>query len=199
MISVDSTAAIGRIQSDAPGPGQHFAAAAIEVCTGILTRNNTVVVRWVPAHHDVLGNEMADKFAKAAAEGTAPDSLSAVADRLRWETSLSHMARVSTEERSRAATQWISERLGDPRRKYRPPPGRGLRRKLLRRVPKSIASRYYQLLSGHAAIGPYLKGRIHRTDDNRCWWCGGEGNRHATIFSRSAGLGCRKLGGCGRI
>ena len=73
-----------------------------------------MVVRWIPAHYDVLGNEVADKFATAAAEGTAPDSPSAVADRLRWETSLSHMARVSTEERSRAATQWISERLEDP-------------------------------------------------------------------------------------
>ena len=129
------------------------------------------MVRWVAAHHDVPGNEMADEYAKAAAEGTVPDS--AVADRLRCETSLSHMARVSTEERSRAAAQWISERLGDPRRKYKPPPGRGLRRKLLRRVPKSIASRYYQLLSGHAAIGPYLKDSIHRTGDDRCWWCGG--------------------------
>ena len=100
-IFVDSTAAIDRIQPDASGPGQHFAVAAIEACTGILARNNTVVARWVPAHHDVPGNEMADRYAKAAAEGTVPDS--AVADSLRWETSLSHMARVSTEERSRAA------------------------------------------------------------------------------------------------
>ena len=109
-----------------------------------------MVVRWVPAHHGVPGNEMADKYAKAAAEGTVPDS--AVADRLRWETSLSHIARVSTEERSRAAAQWISERLGDPLGKYKPPPGRGLRRKLLRRVPKSIASRYYQLLSDRKSV-----------------------------------------------
>ena len=33
--------------------------------------------------------------------------------------------------------------------------------------------RYYQLLSGHAAIGPYLKDKIRRTDDDRCWWCAG--------------------------
>ena len=43
-IFVDSTAAIGRIQSDATGTGQHFAMVAIEACIGILSRNNTVVV-----------------------------------------------------------------------------------------------------------------------------------------------------------
>ena len=90
MIFVDSTTAIARIQSDALGPGQCFATVAVEACTGILSRNNTVVVRWVPAHHNVPGNEMANRYAKAAAEGTVPDS--AVADMLRWETSLSHMA-----------------------------------------------------------------------------------------------------------
>ena len=42
-----------------------------------------------------------------------------------------------------------------------------------RRTPKHIAGRYYQLLSGHAAIGPYLKDKIRKIDDDRCWWCGG--------------------------
>ena len=51
------------------------------------------------------------------------------------------------------------------------PPGEGLEAKLLRREPKSVASRYYQLLSGHTAIGPYLKDKIHKTDDGRCQWC----------------------------
>ena len=48
---------------------------------------------------------------------------------------------------------------------YRPPRGKGLCR-----TPKSIAS---QLLSGHAAIGPYLKDKIHYAVDDKCWWCGG--------------------------
>ena len=75
------------------------------------------------------------------------------------------MARVTTENRLRATTEWISSHTGDPRREYSPPPGKGLRRRLLRRTPKSIAGRYYQLQSGHAAIGPYLK---DKTDDDRC-------------------------------
>ena len=40
-------------------------------------------------------------------------------------------------------------------------------------MPKSVAGRYYQLLSGHAAIAPYLKDRIGRATDGKCWWCGG--------------------------
>ena len=83
-------------------------------------------IRWVPAHHGVL----ADEYAEAAAEGNRPGS--AVPDDYRWETSLSHMTRVATEARSRTTTQWIAGRIGDPRREYRPSPGRGLRRRLLR-------------------------------------------------------------------
>ena len=46
-------------------------------------------------------------------------------------------------------------------------PSRGLGGKLLRQAPKLVASLYYQLLSGHAAIGPYLKAKIRKTDDDR--------------------------------
>ena len=95
------------------------------------------------------------------------------ANELRWETSLSHMTRAATEARTRATAEWVEERIGDPRKRNRPPRGRGLRLRPLRRVPKSIAGRYYQLLSGHAAIDPYLKERIHRVTDDKRWWCGG--------------------------
>ena len=64
-----------------------------------MARGNEVTVRWVPAHHGVPGNKQADEFAKVAAEGSSPDS--AVPDAVRWETSLSHMARAATEARTR--------------------------------------------------------------------------------------------------
>ena len=148
-------------------PGQRVAVAAIEVGTRLMSRNNKVAIHWVPAHQ---GNETADEMARAAAEGNLnhPDDALAAPDELRWEASLSHMTRVATENRS-----GISSRTGDPRRKYMAPRGKGLRRRVLRRTPKSIAGRHYQLLPCHAAIGPYLKDKICKTDDDRCWWCGG--------------------------
>ena len=83
------------------------------------------------------------------------------------------MSRVATQNRTRRINQRISDHTGDPKRKYRVPPGAGVRRQLLRRTPKHIASRYYQLLSGHAAIGSYLKDKIRKIDNDSCWWCGG--------------------------
>ena len=78
--------------------------------------------------------------------------------------------RVTTEAQSHATAQWATDSAG-PQRKYRPPRGDCLRRKLLRRARKSVGSRYCQLLPGHAAIGPYLRDKVHKTDDDRCWWC----------------------------
>ena len=38
------------------------------------------------------------------------------------------------------------------------------------RAEKRTASRYYQLKSGHALTGVYLKSTDNRLDDH-CWWC----------------------------
>ena len=40
------------------------------------------------------------------------------------------------------------------------PGGSGLRRRRLRKVRKSVSSRYYHLLSEHAAIGSFLHERM---------------------------------------
>ena len=170
-IVVDFTVAIKRIRSDGIMPGQRSAVAAIEVGTRLWARNNEVTVRWIPAHQGALGNGKADEYAKAA-NGDEPDN--AVPGAYRRESSLSHMTRVATEARAWATAQWIAERTGDPRQKCRTPSGRGLRHRPFRRMPKSVAGRYHQLLSGHmhAAIGPYLRDKIHKAVDDKCWWCG---------------------------
>jgi hypothetical protein len=38
---------------------------------------------------------------------------------------------------------------------------------------KSIAARFYQLRTGHALLGKYLR-RIGKRRDMKCWWCGHE-------------------------
>ena len=56
----------------------------MEICTRLLDRGNDVTICWVPAHHGVTGNEVADKQAKAAANGTQHNN---VPDDYRRETS----------------------------------------------------------------------------------------------------------------
>ena len=59
-----------------------------------------------------------------------------------------------------------------PERRYISPGGSGLRRRALRKVRKSLASRYYQSLSGHAAIGSFLHERMSgpwRPESSACW------------------------------
>ena len=92
-------------------------------------------------------------------------------------------------------------RLTSGERRYTPPGGPGLCRGALRKVRKSLASRYYQLLSGHAAIGSFLHERMtgpQRLESNACrWLTAGRGSR-ATICSRSAARGAPRSGDCRR-
>lgn len=95
-----------------------------------------------------------------------------MSDECRWEAGLSHISRVVTENRSRAIAQWMAFHVR-PKRSYRPG-GSGLRGKQLRRARKSLAGRYYQLLSGYVAVGSFLHELItgvQRLESNERWWC----------------------------
>ena len=118
----------------------------------------------------MASNEKADDYAKTAARQTTPCSDEEVPYALLKETSLSHMSRSATEVKPRASAEWIASNVR-PERRYRPPPGRGLRHQHLRSTKKEWAGRYYQSLSGHGAFGSYLWHKIHKVDSDRCWWC----------------------------
>ena len=127
----------------------------------------------------------ADGYAKAAADQSAPCDDDETPDELRREASLSYMTRTATEARSRAMAEWITDHVA-ARHWYRPPPGRGLRRQHLRSVRKELAGRFYQFLSGRAAIGSYLHDKIHKIDSDRCWWCDtGERQSRFRLVARS--------------
>ena len=146
------------------------------------------VVRWVPAHCGVLGNEKADALAKKAT-GDPGSTLSDGPD----ETSLAHLSRRASEARSKATAAWISSKVG--RRRYRPPPGRGVKRADLRHTRKELAGRYYQFLSGHAAIGAYLSEKVRKLDSSACWFCGtGERMSRFHLVAR-----CRRRTGQQRV
>ena len=41
----------------------------------------------------------------------------------------------------------------------------------LRKAPKTLASRFFQLASGHAMTTPFLKEKFKWTNSDICWWC----------------------------
>ena len=172
-IFTDSTAAMRRLMGDAPGPGQDMAIRAIEIANRITQRGNTITIRWTPAHVGVEGNERADRTAKDAA--TLPP-LRGTGSRF----SLAYLKRRTTEGITRGWAEDTRTRMRKSRgakgRGAYEEPGREARpriRKELRKARKGVASRFFQLLSGHAMIAPFLKERWKWTDSDRCWWCGG--------------------------
>ena len=161
----DSQAAISRVQHDRTGRGQALAIATIRTARAITDRGNNITLRWTPSHAGVEGNERADDMAKRAADGreeSAPPSYLG-------EASLSHLSRVVAEARSSATVAWIRDHCGRNRRCR--PPRTGRMRKALNRVRKETASRFYQLLSGHAAVAEHLVG-VGQASSISCFWCG---------------------------
>lgn len=65
----DSAAAPGRATSDMLGLGRRLAVASIELCHRLMSRGNSVTIRWTPAHLGAGVNKMAVLYAKGAAEG----------------------------------------------------------------------------------------------------------------------------------
>jgi ribonuclease HI len=82
----DAQAAIKRIVSLDPGPGQAEAGRIVQELERLHRRlpDATVELRWCPGHGNDPNNEKADKWAKyAAASPDSPD--------VEWATSLSHI------------------------------------------------------------------------------------------------------------
>ena len=82
-------------------------------------------------------------------------------------TSLAHLRRRASEKKCPEARTWCERRNLNGgyvlRKKGKPDP-------TPTRAEKRTASRFYQLKSGHAITGVYLKSVVNRPDDH-CWWC----------------------------
>ena len=69
-IYTDAQAAIWRITSDDPGPGQKYAIEARKHNTALRAREPGIrtEIRWCPSHHGTECNEIADEWAKQSAD-----------------------------------------------------------------------------------------------------------------------------------
>ena len=120
----------------------------------------------MPGHSGVEGNELADQAAKRAAVKPVGPGFEGL--------SLAQVRRACTEARSKAMQEWAYENVVQGThqrgRAYRMPRGWALDR-AAGKAPKRLASRYYQLKTGHAPIGSYLH-KIGARDSPECRACG---------------------------
>jgi len=134
-------------------------------------------IQWVLGHAGVEGNEKADQVAKQAAgkpPGRGPNDIP-----------LSFACRARTEAITAQRQRWLTEEHGQRSQKgqrmYRPQ--RNWRLNSTAAVaPKHLASRYFQLKSGHAAIGTHPP-QVQDQEDAICKGCG---TIHHSLFK------CRK-------
>ena len=112
----DSEAAISRMATDRTGPGQSFAHAAHETCRQLQSRGNCLTSRRTPTHEGIEGSEVADVWAKAAAENDS----NAVDRAYLRQASLSHLSRKQPRQEPQrprdgsAAMSAVAEVIGPP-------------------------------------------------------------------------------------
>jgi len=166
-IFTNAQAAIKRMSSDEPGPGQKYALEARQHIAELQRKapGITIEIRWCPAHEGVEGNEQADKWAKLAAE--EPDTPG-----VEWldeacHRSLANIRREISEKKWAEARQWAGVRTS--KKKYKMPKSQKPNGTVAGSA-KRLASRFYQLKTGHCLTGEYLHWAKSRPTP-QCWWC----------------------------
>ena len=165
-IFTDAQAAIKRMASDEPGPGQKYALEARKHIAALRRAEPdiTIEIRWCPAHEGVEGNEQADRWAKLAAD--EPDTPG-----VEWPEGvrpryLANIRREISEKKWAEARQWAGGRTS--KKKYRMPTSQRPDGTVAGSA-KRLAKRFYQLKTGHCSTGEYLHWTKFRLTA-QCWW-----------------------------
>ena len=78
--------------------------------------------------------------------------------------------------RKRAVDDWRREiERSRGKRPYQIPRREEIPRipRALQGIPKELATRFFQLASGHAMIAPFLREKFGWVESDSCWWCSG--------------------------
>ena len=173
----------------APTAGQAMAIRGIIGATRTHRSGATISIHWVPGHMGVTGNEIADQWASEA----AARELGASREVRLGLTRPNHSPAVSSRSflravlRRRAMDEWREEIISKKKRGGRPyqvPTAGSVPRvpRALRRTKKSLASRFFQLSSGHAMIAPFLRDKFGWVESDQCWWCDGGRQSREHLF-----------------
>ena len=161
----DAQMAIKQLQEAKSNAGQALRIQIYKQARQLRAYGGEVIVRWIPGHSGVEGNERADKAAKEA----SADSRAQVA---RW-SSLTHVKKKITDAKNSEICSWHQSRNEERERRsqsfYVPRLKIGIH-PVLGQAPKRYASRFFQLKVGHGAVGVFLE-RIGVTETAECWWC----------------------------
>ena len=187
-IFTDSQAAMNRLLDDRPGPGQLQAVRSILGARRIQQMGANISIHWVPGHEGIVGNEIADQWAVDTATRELryrSRSLPGIGRPVPMDSTVSGSF-MKAMFRRRAVDSWreIIIRGGTKRRPYRIP-----REGMVPKIPaalggarKSLASRFFQLASGHAMTAPFLKDKFNWVDSDQCWWCSGGRQSREHLF-----------------
>jgi len=181
-IFTDSQATLRRIQSDEPGPGQVLALQTMNWESELTDKNIQVEYRWVPAHKGIEGNEEADLQATKAAYkycGSYTETQNPL-PHLNY-ISFAHIGRRLSEMEWDESKKQIKEMGKKSKHSYRYDLVKRGGNSAVMKSQKSIAARFYQLKTGHALLGKYLR-RIRKRRDMKCWWCGHEYQTRDHLF-----------------
>jgi len=172
----DAQAALARITSDEPGPGQQYALKArkwIEMLRKAQP-NVRIELRWCPAHEGVEGNERADKAAKTAADKPDERGVEWLGHKDRYgrrhmplPRSIANIRREVGEKKWAEARDWSEKRI--KRKKYKMPE-KMRQQAVVAEGPKRLAERFHQLRTGHCRTAQYLEW-TKNADTATCGWC----------------------------
>jgi hypothetical protein len=173
-MGVDNTSAITATHSIKPGPGHYLWDLLHRRLKMVSDRHQDVdlLIRWIPGHIDIEGNEEADKEAKTAAKhGSSPNQKLPSQLRKTLSRSKSAVRQAYHAKLKHAATkEWQKSPRHERMKRIDPAPPSDKFSKQTSEMLRKHASLLFQLRSGHIPLNKHLH-RIQKADSPTCPCC----------------------------